>query len=452
MSRFFLLLSLCLPSLAWATHEMPPLKMPLVDHPVALACVAIFAFAYVLVMLEDVLELRKSKPILLAAAVIWVLISLLDRHLGILPARARYVLRAELVEYAELFLFLLVATVYVNLLDERGLFKMLCCRIASRRIDYRSLFWMLGWISFLLSTVVNNLTTALIVATVTLMIGRDNPRFIALTCLSAVIASNAGGAFSPFGDITTLMVWQQDKLDFVQFFPLFLPALMNFLVPALCLHWAVPKGVPPYPEVCELGTRRGTWIILALFFTTILIAVVFEQVFELPPYLGMMAGLALLMFYAYHMERRHPDESFDIFHQMRTVEWDTLLFFFGVVFAVGGLRYLGYLALASKKIYTDLGPDIANILVGFLSAVVDNVPVMLAVLQMEPEMDVFQWQLVTLTAGVGGSMLAVGSAAGVAMLGQARAYYTSLLHLRWSPVIVLGYAASIVAHYLLNGS
>ncbi len=451
MPRLLSVLTLLSASLPLPAREVvEPAPVSLVAHPLALACLAVFVLAYVLVMLEDVIELRKSKPILLASAFIWILISLLDQQLGILPERAKHVLRADLVEYAELFLFLLVATAYVNLLDERGFFRMLCCRISARRIDYRSLFWMMGWLSFLLSTVVNNLTTALIVATVTLMIGRDSPRFITITCLAAVIASNAGGAFSPFGDITTLMVWQHEKLSFTQFFPLFLPSLINFLIPALCLHWAVPKGIPPYPEVCLTATKRGTKIILFLFFATILIAVAFEQAFDLPPYLGMMAGLALLMFYAYQMERRHPQDSFDIFHQLRAVEWDTLLFFFGVVFAVGGLRYLGYLALASEKIYAGLGPDYANVLVGFLSAVVDNVPVMLAVLQMNPEMDAFQWQLVTLTAGVGGSMLAVGSAAGVAMLGQAREYYTSMIHLRWSPVIFLGYAASIAVHYGLN--
>lgn len=378
------LLWLWLPSLAQA--DLPPASVPpgLVSNPIAWLCLGVFCLAYLAVMLEDVLDLRKSKPMLLGAAVIWILIALLNRQLGILPERAARLLRADLVEYAELLLFLLVSTAYVNILDERAFFKVLCCRITAWEISYRSLFWLLGWLSFLLSTVVNNLTTALTVGAVTLMLGQGNVRFISLTVLGAVIAANAGGACSPFGDITTLMVWQREKLSFTQFFPLFLPAVVNFLVPALCLHWAVPRGVPSFPASGPISTKRGAWVILGLFFVTIAIAVLFEQALSLPPYLGMMTGLSLLMFYAYHLEKRHPEESFNIFHQLREIEWDTLLFFFGVVFAVGGLRYLGYLALASREIYTSLGPTAANVLIGLLSAVVDNVPVMLAVLHMDP--------------------------------------------------------------------
>lgn len=435
--------------LAKEAHGLSPSN--LIDTPIAWICLGLFVFAYILVMLEEVISMEKSKPLLFTSALIWVLISVLSQRSGIPETQVKAFLRAELVEYAELFLFLLVATAYVNVLDDRNTFKVLCGWLARRGMSYRALFWVLSVLTFFLSTIVNNLTTVLIVSSVVLMIGRSSPRFITLTCLVTVIASNAGGSFSPFGDITTLMVWQDDKVNFFQFFPLMVPALVNFLIPAFCAHWAIPAGSPEIPKGCaSISLKKGTWIICALFIFTIIIAIVFEQLFFLPPYLGMMAGLAFLLLYSYHLDRFCPDQSFDIFRQMRDVEWDTLLFFFGVVFAVGGLRFLGFLTLASHEIYHGLGPTSANVIVGLLSAVVDNIPVMLAVLHMEPEMDLFQWQLVTLTAGVGGSLLAVGSAAGVAMLGQAREYYTSLSHLRWSPVILLAYAASIAVHFWLN--
>ena len=132
-------------------------------------------------------------------------------------------------------------------------------------------------------------------------------------------------------------------------------------------------------------------------------------------------------------------------------EWDTLLFFFGVILSVGGLGFIGYLTLVSEFLYDGLGPTIANAIVGILSAIVDNIPVMFAVITMRPEMSIDQWLLVTLTTGVGGSLLSIGSAAGVALMGQARGYYTFFGHLKWTPVIFLGYIASIYVHMILAG-
>jgi len=139
-----------------------------------------------------------------------------------------------------------------------------------------------------------------------------------------------------------------------------------------------------------------------------------------------------------------------VFAKVAQSEWDTLFFFYGVIMSVGGLGYIGYLAMASEAVYVGMGPTVANILVGFMSAIVDNIPVMFAVLTMQPEMPLDQWLLVTLTAGVGGSMLSIGSAAGVALMGQARGKYTFFSHLKWSPVIMLGYFASIGVHFLVN--
>jgi Na+/H+ antiporter NhaD/arsenite permease-like protein len=126
------------------------------------------------------------------------------------------------------------------------------------------------------------------------------------------------------------------------------------------------------------------------------------------------------------------------------------LFFYGVVLCVGGLGFIGYLALASEMMYIGWGASQANIAVGVLSAVIDNIPVMFAVLTMMPDMSLGQWLLVTLTAGVGGSLLSIGSAAGVALMGQARGQYTFFGHLKWAPVIALGFAASIAVHFWIN--
>ncbi|MEL7187124.1 MAG: sodium:proton antiporter NhaD, partial [Pseudomonadota bacterium] len=269
--------------------------------------------------------------------------------------------------------------------------------------------------------------------------------------------------FSPFGDITTLMVWQKGLLDFQTFFALFLPSAINYLIPAALMSLAIPKHVSD-SEDDNVVMKRGAKRIMLLFVCTIATAVSFHNFLHLPPFLGMMTGLAYLKFFGYYLRKTHvakPTDSrlygqvgdvqpFDSFREVARVEWDTLLFFFGVIMCVGGLGYIGYLDLVSSYFYEDLGPTTANILVGVLSAVVDNIPIMVAVLEMNPPMDIQQWLLVTLTAGVGGSLLSIGSAAGVALMGQARGQYTFFLHLKWTPAIALGYIASVWVHLSIS--
>jgi len=271
--------------------------------------------------------------------------------------------------------------------------------------------------------------------------------------VNLVVAANAGGAFCPFGDITTLMVWQAGYAEFFDFFKLFVPSVVNYVVPAFFMWQAIPDEQPKAINEAMVELKPGAFQVCGLFLLTIMSAVSFKQFLHLPPFMGMMLGLSVLMLYGFSLKVRYTVEGnrFDIFNKVKEAEWDTLLFFFGVVFAVGGLGYIGYLELLSAGMYEGLGQTPANILVGLISAIVDNIPVMFAVLNMNLDMDLYQWLLVTLTAGVGGSMLSVGSAAGVALMGQSNHKYTFFSHLKWTPVIAAGYIASIVTHYLING-
>ncbi|MHB8834250.1 MAG: sodium:proton antiporter NhaD [Candidatus Methylomirabilia bacterium] len=445
----------------------------LTAHPVGYLSLALFALAYLAVMAEEFTHLRKSKPVLLAAGLIWVMIAWVGSSRGLSDA-VNAAVRHNILEFAELFLFLLVAMTYINALDERRVFEALRSRLVSLGFSYRRIFWLTGVIAFFVSPVADNLTTALFMGAVITTIGRTEPRFVLLGCINLVVAANAGGAFSPFGDITTLMVWQKGIVDFWSFFALFLPALANWLVPAAIMSFSVPAGAPAAAEE-QVGMKRGAVIIMALFLLTIACAVLFHQILHLPPATGMMMGLAFLKFFGYYLQQthnRHADPAvpydpvkaeeqlgdhllqkstpYDVFQRIARAEWDTLFFFYGVILCVGGLGFIGYLALLSNWIYAGLGASTANILVGLLSAVVDNIPVMFAVLTMRPEMSQGQWLLVTLTAGVGGSLLSIGSAAGVGLMGQARGQYTFVGHLKWAPVIALGYAASIAVHFLVN--
>ena len=218
------------------------------------------------------------------------------------------------------------------------------------------------------------------------------------------------------------------------------------------MYFFIPNEKPQISSDREY-MKRGGRVIIFLGLLTIFSAVNFHNILHLPPMLGMMFGLGLLGLYSFYLQITHDpsveDEKFDFFRKVSRAEWDTLLFFFGVILSVGGLGFIGYLTVVSEFLYIGLGPTMANSIVGVLSAIVDNIPVMFAVITMRPEMSIDQWLLVTLTTGVGGSLLSIGSAAGVALMGQARGYYTFFGHLKWTPVIFIGYVASIYLHVLM---
>lgn len=457
-----LMVALFTPSLALAMAA-PEAKMDLTSNWVGFTALAVFVIAYILVIFEEQLHLRKSKPVLLAAGIIWVLIAFAYGQGGY-THEVEGAIRHNFLEYAELFFFLLVAMTYINALLERKVFDALRDWLVMKGFGYKSLFWLTGILAFFISPIADNLTTALIMCAVILAVGKDSPKFVSIGCINIVVGANAGGAFSPFGDITTLMVWQKGIVEFFTFFKLFLPSVVNFVVPAFIMSFALPKGAPAPTQGEAAQIERGGFVIVGLFLATIVTAVCFHNFLHIPPVYGMMGGLAYLKFYGFYLSKTgtHIDKSdlptsnssgmgFDIFDSIAKAEWDTLFFFYGVILAVGGLGFIGYLGMTSELMYGELGATWANVLVGILSAIVDNIPVMFAVLTMMPEMDEFQWLLVTLTAGVGGSMLSVGSAAGVALMGQARGQYTFFGHLKWTPVIAIGYALSIWTHFLVNG-
>lgn len=442
-------------------------KFDLTSHWVGITALVLFFVAYLVVMAEEFIHLRKSKPVVLTAGIIWALIAWYYQAHDI-PHAVEAAFRHNLLEYAELLLFLIVAMTYINAMDERHVFEALRTWLIRKGLSYKALFWVTGLLAFCISPVADNLTTALLMGAVVMAVGGSNQKFVLLSCINLVIAANAGGAFSPFGDITTLMVWQKNihasngDVTFWTFFSLFLPALVNWLVPACIMSFAVPNEKPK-GKSNQLPMRRGALVIVGLFLTTIASAVMAHSLLGLPPVLGMMTGLGLLQLYSFVLkkagEKTHlPDAKgdlsnpipYDIYSKVARAEWDTLFFFYGVIICVGGLGFLGYLTLVSQTIYGGWGATNANIAIGFISAVVDNIPVMFAVLSMMPDMSTGQWMLVTLTAGVGGSLLSIGSAAGVALMGQAHGSYTFFGHLKWTPVIALGYAASIATHLFLN--
>lgn len=433
-----------------------------------LLALALFVIAYIFVIAEDRTHLSKSKPVMVAAGLIWILVGIAYASTGDTET-AGLALREAILEYAELFLFLLSAMTFVHMIEERHLFLALRSWLIARDFSLRRVFWVTGAATFLLSPVADNLSAALLMGSVVMAVGGRTPEFVTLGCINVVIAANAGGVFSPFGDITSLMVWQAGHLSFTEFIYLLPAALTNWLVPAFILSFKVPDG-PPQAAHQRQRMKQGALVVTGLFVATAALSVIVHTKLGLPPVLGMMTGLGVLKLYGYYLShhdpmlremelRQHHADTlantrdtkgdhiqvvrrFDIFRVVERASWDTLMFFYGIVLCVGGLAALGYLQLVSTSLYGVMGATWANLIIGLTSSLVDNIPVMYAVLSMDQALPISEWLLLTLVIGTGGSLLAIGSAAGVALMGQAAGIYTFRSHLKWSWAILLGYLLS----------
>ncbi len=395
---------------------------------------------------------------ILSAALVWFAICIYYALHGEAKT-ASLAFESNLLAYVELLLFILVSMTYLNTMTERGVFNALRVLLLNKQFSYRQLFWITGGLAFLLSMVINGLTVGLLMGAVVVAVGKDKPKFIALACLNVVIAANAGGTVSPLGGISTLFVWQHKILHFTEFFALMLPCLVNFVVPASIMFFSVPKEKPAVTHQ-DIWLRRGSKRIIFLFVLTLAITVSSNVLLELPPAAGMMAGLGLLQMFSYYLMKSENatftgvekrTRTLDIFESVRDIDWDTLLFFYGAMMIIGAVGFLGYLDLVAHFLFGEINVTLANIMIGLSSAFVDNGTLMFAVLTMHPDIHNGQWLLLTLTLGVGGSLLAIGSAPGVGLLGQIKEY-TFGFHLRWMPAVLLGYFLSIATHFWVNSA
>lgn len=430
-------------------------KLNLVWHWSGILSLFILVIAYGFVFAEGTTHFRKSKPVLMAAFLIWLFIAI--AYHGTKQAHLVHdAYSHNFLEYTEILVFLLVAMTFINVLEERGAFEALRSWLIRKGWSLRKLFWATGFLAFWISPIADNMTTALIMGAVVMAVGGKNDKFVVPACINVVVAANAGGAFSPFGDITTLMVWNTKGFEPEVFLHILPAALVTWLVPAFLMSLQISADKPEKINEPLVTMKTGARWVMAIFAGAIAMAVIGHNSFHMPPVYGMLGGLAILKIFGYFLRIRSTENTpFDIFHHVQRLEWDTLLFFGGIILAVGGIGFIGYLEVLSQAGYRAWGPlstegaiTVANIAVGLLSAIIDNIPLMFAVLSMNPDMSMWQWLLVTLTAGTGGSLLSIGSAAGVAMMGRSRGVYTSARHLRYTPVILLGYVAAIGTHYL----
>ncbi len=416
---------------------------------VGILSLIIFVIGYYFIAAEEKYHVDKSKPALFIGTFLFILVAFYyainGLDLNLIHTEAEHMI----LEISGIFFFLFVAMTYIESLIHMGVFDTLKYNLVSKGYTYRQLYWVTGFLAFFISPVADNLTTALILSTVLITIEKSKKEFLVPGAINIVVAANAGGAWSPFGDITTLMAWAAGKGVFTDFFYLFPSAFIGYVVTAFLLSRFVPETRPSFDISTESKPKmmHGAKMVMALGVVTIVCAVVCHQVLHIPAMWGMLFGLSLLKLYNIRLKKVYNSE-FNVFHSIAKIENNTLLFFFGILAAVGALYFIGWLGLAVIVYNPDiLGPTIANICVGLLSAVVDNVPVMSAVLKANPNMGLDQWMLVTMTAGIGGSLISFGSAAGVGVMGKLHGIYTFSSHMKYSWTVMIGYMASVGIWY-----
>lgn len=418
-------------------------------HPFGWMLLLIFFIGYYFIAMEDKYHLDKSKPALFIGTFMFILIGgfYAFYKLDFVPFTSE--ITHLVYEIAEIFFFLYVAMTFVEALIERGVFNALRGKLIAKGYSYHELFWITGLLAFFISPVADNLTTALILSTVLVTIEKKDRSFLVPSAINVVVAANAGGAWSPFGDITTLMAWTAQKGAFVDFLYLFPASFLGWLVTAFLLVRYVPdldpnkEGDPEAAEKIEI--LKGGKVIIVIGIATIMISVIAKQVMQLPPMWGMLFGLSVLQLYMYSLKKRHKQDV-NIFKSISKIENNTLLFFFGILAAVGALYFAGFLGYVTQ-LYDIADPTLVNIGIGFISAVIDNVPVMSAVLKAKPAIDHAQWMLVTLTAGIGGSLISFGSAAGVGVMGKLHGIYTFSSHMKLGWTVFVGYIVSLAVWY-----
>ena len=443
-------------ALAFGSGDAAGEALNLTTTWVGIVSLIIFVVGYFFIATEENFHIDKAKPAIFIGTFMFLLIGFYMLANGLDVHLLQNEVNHLILEISQIVFFLMVAMTYIEALIERDVFNALKYNLVSKGYTYKRLFWLTGVLAFFISPVADNLTTALILSTVLLTIDRNNTNFLVAGAINIVVAANAGGAWSPFGDITTLMAWAAGKAPFIDFFALFPASFIGWLVTAFLLARIVPAGSPHFDPATEPKVRikKGGKVVIGLGAFTIFSAVMMHQLFHLPAMWGMMFGFSLLSLYTYIYKKTNKNEEpMHVFHYMSKIENNTLFFFFGILAAVGALHFVGFLNYA-VSLYDKFGATAVNIGVGFLSAIVDNVPVMSAVLKANPMMgadageNLSQWLLVTLTAGIGGSMISFGSAAGVGVMGKLKGIYTFGAHMKYAWTVVAGYIVSVVIWYI----
>ncbi len=413
-----------------------------------LVLVLVFVVAYLAITLEHQLKVNKSAPALMGAAVLWTLYAwqlgdaqLLSQHL-----------HESLVSTAQIVFFLLGAMTIVEVVDAHHGFDVITRRIRTSKLS--ALMWLVGAVTFFMSAVLDNLTTAIVMVSLMkkLLRHREDRLFFAGII---VIAANAGGAWSPIGDVTTTMLWIGGQVTALEIMKtLIIPSLLAALIPLAITAWMLRGQVVIAPETDASDNRPAeSGFILFLGVGLLLLVPVFKTVTGLPPFMGMLLGLGLLWLVSDFLHKSKADEDkahLTLAHSLSRIDMASITFFMGILLAVAVLEHAHILSHLAQWLNDTVGRmDVIVILIGLASAVVDNVPLVAASMGMyslaDHPPDSFLWEFIAYCAGTGGSVLIIGSAAGVAAMGLEKIDFFWYVK-RISGLALAGYFAGALAY------
>ncbi len=420
------------------------------------ALISVFAVGYLLIALEESIRLNKTASALLTGVLCWTIYAVFGHHD---PDSVVGELSHHLASVAEILFFLLAAMTVVELIDAHDGFSLLTNRITTT--SARTLLWIVSLLSFFLSAVLDNLTTSIVMVSLLRKLIRDEEQRKFYAGI-VIIAANSGGAWSPLGDVTTTMLWIGGQITAANIMKeLFLPSLVSLLVPLGFLTWKLRGSLekPPRParaagtvpvSAFESNVMLGLGVLMLLFVP------VFKTLTHLPPFMGMLLALGVMWVASEILHSGKDDEDkqpFTAAHALSKIDAPSILFFLGILVAIGALEATGLLrGLATWLDQTVGNQDLIVVLIGIASAVIDNVPLVAAAMGMYPleqfPPDAKIWEFLAYCAGTGGSLLIIGSAAGVAVMGMEKIDFIWYLR-RISLLALLGYLAGVLAYLMI---
>lgn len=430
--------------------------------------IIIFVIGYTLIALEHPLKINKTATALLLGVMLWVcaviggagilvdtapMQAYLTSHEG--STFIDWLTKSQLIhalgEVSEILFFLLAAMTIVEIIDTNGGFKVITDKIKST--NKVKLLWILSILTFFMSAVLDNLTTSIVmVALLRKLIGDRHDRWFYAGMV--ILAANAGGAWSPIGDVTTIMLWIAGDVSAANIIQAtFLASAVSIIVPLVVLSFMM-KGEVQRPELSssseslQINPMRST-LFLILGVSCLVCVPIFKTITHLPPYIGMLGGLSILWITSEIVHRKDTEDmkdKFAISNVITRIDVPSILFFLGILLAVNALGTVGHLGLLANSLDTIPMAEpgkyyVINIIIGMLSSVVDNVPLVAATMGMyDFPMDHYFWTFIAYCAGTGGSLLIIGSAAGVAVMGMEKIdFIWYLKHISW--IALLGYLA-----------